>query len=161
VPSPQARRAALLSAGPLALLVGVTALALAAGGQAGPAAPCSREEARDLPGEAVELTAGEGLWSAWLAYPPVAGEVVTVLWRAEGSVPPKLALTGVDAQGRRLAVQFGPSPVLPQLRGGGLQWPRPGREWGTRLAFPHPGCWLVEAEAGERHGSLLLWVRRA
>jgi hypothetical protein len=161
VPSPQARRVALLSAGPLALLLGVTALALAAGGRAGPAAPCDGEAARDLPGEAVELTAGEGLWSAWLAYPPVAGEVVTVLWRAEGAVPPDLALTGADAQGRKPAVQFGPSPVLPQLRGGGLQWPRPGREWGTRLAFPHPGCWFVEAEAGERRGSLLLWVRRA
>ena len=161
MPSPQARRAALLSAGPLALLVGVTTLALAAGGRAEPAAPCSGEEARDLPGDAVELTAGEGLWSAWITYPPTAEEVVTVLWRAEGSVPPDLALTGVDARGGRLAVQFGPSPVLPQLRGGGLRWPRPGREWGTRLAFPHPGCWLLEAEAGERRGRLLLWVRRA
>jgi hypothetical protein len=161
VPSPQARRTALLSAGPLAVLVGVTALALASGGRAGPAAPCRGEEARDLPGDAVELTAGDGLWSAWLAYPPVAEDVVTVLWRAEGSVPPELSLTGADARGGRLAVQFGPSPVLPQLRGGGLQWPRPGREWGTRLAFPHAGCWLVEAGAGERRGSLLLWVRRA
>lgn len=161
MPSPQARRAALLSAGPLALLLGVTALALGAGGRAEPAAPCSGEEVRDLPGEAVELTAGDGLWSAWLAYPPVAREVVTVLWRAEGAVPPELALTGVDAEGRRLAVQFGPSPVLPQLRGGGLRWPRPGREWGTRVAFPHPGCWLLEAAAGERRGKLLLWVRRA
>ena len=84
-----------------------------------------------------------------------------MLWRAEGSVPPELALAGVDAQDRRLAVEFGPSPVLPQLRGGGLQWPRPGREWGTRLVFPHAGCWLVEAEAGERRGRLLLWVRGA
>jgi hypothetical protein len=83
-----------------------------------------------------------------------------VLWRAEGSVPPDLSLAGVDAAGGRLAVQFGPSPVLPQLRGGGLQWPRPGREWGTRIAFPHAGCWLVEAEAGARRGALLLWVRR-
>jgi hypothetical protein len=161
VPSLQARRAALLSAGPLALLVGVTALALSAGGRAGPSAPCSGEEARDLPGEAVELTVGDGVWSAWITYPPVVEEVVTVLWRAEGFVPADLALTGVDAEGRRLAVQFGPSPVLPQLRGGGLRWPRPGREWGTRLAFPHPGCWLLEAEAGERQGKLLLWVRRA
>jgi hypothetical protein len=161
VPSPQARRAALLSAGPLLVLAGLAALALASGGRAGPSAPCSGEEPRDLPGEAVELTAGDGLWSAWLAHPPVAGEVATVLWRAEGAVPPELAVTGVDGRGGRLAVEFGPSPVLPQLRGGGLRWPRPGREWGTRLAFPHAGCWLVEAAAGERRGSLLLWVRRA
>jgi hypothetical protein len=161
VPSPQARRAALLSAGPLALLLGVTALALAAGGRAGPTAPCSGAEARDLPGEVVELTAGEGLWSAWLAHPPVAGDVITVLWRAEGSVPPEFALTGVDAGGHRLGVEFGPSPVLPQLRGGGLRWPRPGREWGTRVVFPTPGCWRLEAEAGERRGALTLWVRRA
>jgi hypothetical protein len=155
------RRAALLSAGPLALLVGVTALALATGGRARPAAPCSGPEARDLPGEAVELTAGDGLWSAWLAYPPVAGDVTTVLWRAEGSVPRELALAGVDAHGHRLGVEFGPSPVLPQLRGGGLRWPRPGREWGTRVVFSAPGCWRLKAEAGERHGAVVLWVRRA
>ena len=64
MPSPQARRAALLSAAPFALLLGVTALALAAGGRAGPVAPCSGEEPHDLPGEAVELRAGDGLWSA-------------------------------------------------------------------------------------------------
>lgn len=155
------RRAALLAAGPLALLAGVAGLALAAGWRAGPPAPCSEEPVRDLPGETVELTAGEGLWSAWLAYPPVEGEAVTVLWRAEGSVEGGLSLRGEDAEGRRLAVEFGPSPVLPQLRGGGLAWPRPGREWGTRVLFPAPGCWRLEVEAGERRGELVLRVGAA
>jgi hypothetical protein len=114
---------------------------------------------RELPGEAIELTAGEGVWSAWITYPPVTGETITVLWRAEGFVPGDLRLTGVDAYGHRLAVEFGPSPVIPQLRGGGLQWPRIGREWGSRLLFAHPGCWRLEVEAGGRQGELTLWVR--
>lgn len=83
-----------------------------------------------------------------------------MLWRAEGFVSGEFRLTGRDADGRRLAVEFGPSPVLPQLRGGGLQWPRIGREWGSRVRFPHPGCWQLEAQAGERRGGLTLWVRR-
>jgi len=138
----------------------VAGLALAAGGRAGPTAPCAGVEPRDLPGEAVELAAGEGVWSAWITYPPVAEETITVLWRAEGFVPRDLRLTGVDGYGRRLAVEFGPSPVLPQLRGGGLQWPRLGREWGSRVLFSHPGCWRIEVDAGGRSGELTLWVRR-
>ncbi len=101
----------------------------------------------------------EGLWSAWITYPAVAGETITVLWRAEGFVRPTLGLTGADEFGHRLAVQFGPSPVLPQLRGGGLQWPRPGREWGSRVAFSHPGCWRLQADAGGRRGDFAVWVR--
>jgi hypothetical protein len=124
------------------------------------AARCGAEHPRDLPGEAVELTAGEGLWSAWLTYPPIVGETITVLWRAEGFVRPTLDLSGRDSFGHGLAVEFGPSPVLPQLRGGGLLWPRGGREWGSRLLFPHPGCWKLEADAGGRGGELEIWVRR-
>jgi hypothetical protein len=124
------------------------------------AARCGAEYPRDLPGDAVELTAGEGLWSAWLTYPPIVGETITVLWRAEGFVRPTLDLRGRDSFGHRLAVEFGPSPVLPQLRGGGLLWPRGGREWGSRLLFPHPGCWKLEADAGGRRGELEIWVRR-
>jgi hypothetical protein len=99
------------------------------------------------------------MWSAWLSYPPVARETITVLWRAEGFVP-ELALNGADRFGHRLAVEFGPSPVLPQLRGGGLLWPRGGREWGSRVYFPHPGCWDVDVSAGARRGELTLWVGR-
>jgi hypothetical protein len=153
------RRAALLSAGPLAVLAGIAALAVTAGGTRAEAR-CSQERPRGLPGEAVELTAGEGLWSAWLSYPAVAGETITVLWRAEGFVRPRLQLAGTDAFGHRLAVEFGPSPVLPQLRGGGLQWPRVGREWGSRVRFSHAGCWVLHADAGGRRGDLALWVRR-
>jgi hypothetical protein len=138
----------------------VAALALAAGPQTGPAAGCPEPAARDLPGAAVELAVGEGLWSAWITHPPVADETITVLWRAEGFVRPTLRLTGADAFGHRLAVEFGPSPVLPQLRGGGLRWPRVGREWGSRVLFPHAGCWELQADAGGRRGELTVWVRR-
>lgn len=154
------RRVALLLAGPVALLAAVGGLAAASGDRAGPAAPCAGEAPRGLPGAAVELTAGERMWSAWISYPPAAGERVTVLWRAETFAAGDLVLTGSDGDGHRLAVEFGPSPVLPQLRGGGLRWPRPGREWGTRLLFPHAGCWRLHAEAGGRTGELTLWVRR-
>jgi hypothetical protein len=82
-----------------------------------------------------------------------------VLWRAEGFVPPQFGLTGTNANGDRLAVEFGPSPVLPQLRGGGLQWPRVGREWGSHVRFSHPGCWQLRVNASARHGELTLWVR--
>ena len=152
-------RLALLVAGPAALLAVVAALALSSGGRAAPAPPCGSERPRGLPGEAVELTAGEGIWSAWIAYPAEAGERITVLWRLDGFVPGPLELSGADAQGHRLAVEFGPSPVIPQLRGGGLVWPRPGREWGSRVLFSHPGCWRLEVGAGDRRGELVLSVR--
>lgn len=151
------RRVALLAAGPAALVAAIWALAASAGGTIAPP-PCASERPRGLPGEAEELTAGEGIWSAWLAYPPTAGEAITVLWRAEGDAPGPLELSGADANGHRLAVEFGPSPVLPQLRGGGLAWPRPGREWGSRVLFPQPGCWRLVVDAGGRRGELVLWV---
>jgi hypothetical protein len=154
------RRVALLASGPVVLLVAVAGLALGSGGRAAPAPPCGTERPRGLPGEAVELTAADGIWSAWIAYPPVAGERITVLWRVDGFVPETLGLSGADAEGHRLAIEFGPSPVIPQLRGGGLVWPRPGREWGTRMLFSHPGCWRLEVDAAGRRGELVLWVRR-
>ena len=143
----------------MAVLAAIAGLALTSGDRAAPTARCTGAAPRDLPGAAVELTAGEGLWSAWLTYPPVAGETITVLWRAEGFVEDGLDLSGADGEGRRLAVEFGPSPVLPQLRGGGLRWSRGGREWGSRLLFSHPGCWRVEVDAGGRRGDLTLRVR--
>jgi hypothetical protein len=153
-------RALPLLLGPLAVFAALAGLTLAAGGRAGPTAPCAEPRPRDLPGEAVELTAGEGIWSAWITYPPVAGETITVLWRAAGFVQEDLKLRGGDVYGHHLAVEFGPSPVLPQLRGGGLQWPRTGREWGSRVLFSHPGCWRLKVDAGGRPGELTLWVRR-
>ena len=152
-------RAFPLLLGPLAVFAGLAGLALRAGANEGPAPPCVEPPARDLPGEAVELTAGDGIWSAWITYPAVVGESITVLWRVEGFVPGDLELGGTDDEGRRLAVEFGPSPVIPQLRGGGLQWPRIGREWGSRIFFSHPGCWRLEVEAGGRSGGVTLWVR--
>jgi hypothetical protein len=153
-------RAVLLLAGPFVVLASLAGLALGAGGRTGPPGSCAEQRAADLPGGAVELTAGAGVWSAWITYPAVVGETITVLWRVEGFVPGNLRLTGADTFGHRLAVAFGPSPVLPQLRGGGLRWPRSGREWGTRVLFSHPGCWRLQAAAGERRGDLTLWVRR-
>jgi hypothetical protein len=150
----------LLAAGPTVLAAALAGLAWSSGARTGPAAPCPQPLARDLPGEAVELTAGEDLWSAWLVYPPVTDEAITVLWRAEGFVPGDLGLTGTDGFGHPLAVEFGPSPVLLQLRGGGMPWPRGGREWGSRLLFTHPGCWRLQVDAGGRRGELTLWVRR-
>jgi hypothetical protein len=148
----------LLAIGPAVVILGIAGLALGAGGRSGPTAPCRGPEPRDLPGEAVELAAGDRVWSAWITYPPVSGETITVLWRAEGFVPGDLRVSGTDAAGHALGVEFGPSPVLPQLRGGGLQWPRQGREWGTRVFFSHPGCWGLEVDAGGRPGRLNVWV---
>jgi hypothetical protein len=153
-------RIVLLVAGPLVVFATLAGLALGAGERDGPPASCPEPLPRGLPGEAVELTAGDGVWSAWISYPAVAGETITVLWRVEGFVPGDLQLSGGDGFGRRLAVEFGPSPVIPQLRGGGLVWPRSGREWGSRLLFSHPGCWRLEVGAGERRGDLTLWVNR-
>jgi hypothetical protein len=152
------RTAYVLAIGPAAVFLGIAGLALGAGDRSGASAPCRGPEPRDLPGETVELAAGDRVWSAWITYPPVSGETVTVLWRAAGFVPGDLHVTGADAAGHRLAVEFGPSPVLPQLRGGGLQWPREGREWGSRIFFPHPGCWRLEVDAGGRPGELSVWV---
>jgi hypothetical protein len=154
------RRVLPLLAGPLTVAAALVGLALTSGAREGPTRPCAEPTARDLPGEAVELTAGRGVWSAWITWPPVAGETITVLWRAEGFVPGDFTVRGADSHGHRLAVEFGPSPVLPQLRGGGLQWPRIGREWGSRLLFSQPGCWRVDVDAGGRPGELTLWVRR-
>jgi hypothetical protein len=153
-------RAFPLFIGPLAVLGSLAGLTLAAGGSDGPPGFCPGPRPRELPGEAVELAAGPGLWSAWITYPPVASETITVLWRAEGFVPGGLRLSGSDRFGHRLAVEFGPSPVLPQLRGGGLAWPRVGREWGSHVQFSEPGCWTIGVAAGERRGKLVLWVRR-
>ena len=152
------RVARLPVAGAAAVVGSLVALALV--GPAGRAEACGGPQPRDLPGEAVELTAGEGVWSAWIAYPPVADETVTVLWRVQAGTSGDLRLRGSDGRGGRAAVEFGPSPVLPQLRGGGLQWPRPGREWGTRLRFPHAGCWSVRAGAADRAGVLRVRVGR-
>ena len=149
-----------LVAGPAALLGLLAALALASGGQVRPTGTCADARPRDLPGEARELRAGPNVWSAWITYPPVAGERITVLWRAVGEATPDFSLAGTDARGHRLAVTFGPSPVLPQLRGGGLQWPRQGREWGSRVLFSHPGCWRLRLDAGGNPSALTLLVRR-
>jgi hypothetical protein len=154
------RRAPLLLIGPVAVLALLAGLTLVAGDRQGPPAACAEPQARDLPGEAVELTAGKGVWSAWITYPAVARETITVLWRVEGFVPGDLRLAGSDRLGHRLAVEFGPSPVIPQLRGGGLLWPRIGREWGSHVRFSHPGCWLLDVTAGDKRGVLALWVRR-
>jgi hypothetical protein len=153
-------RGVLLLGGTLAVAVSLAGLALTSGGTEGPPTRCEVPRARGLPGAVVELTAGEAVWSAWITYPPVAQETITVLWRAEGFVPGGLRLSGADDSGHRLAVEFGPSPVLPQLRGGGLQWPRIGREWGSRIVFSHPGCWRVTVDAGGKRGGLTLWVHR-
>lgn len=150
-----------LIAGPAGLFALLAALALAPGNEARPTGTCPDARPRDLPGEARELRAGANVWSAWITYPPVADERITVLWRVVGEATPDFSLAGSDARGHRLAVTFGPSPVLPQLRGGGLQWPRQGREWGSRVLFSDPGCWRLRLDAGGNQGALTLLVRRA
>jgi hypothetical protein len=155
------RLALPLVAGPAGLFALLAVLALAPGNEARPTGTCPDTRPRDLPGEARELRAGANVWSAWITYPPVAGERITVLWRAVGEATPEFSLTGSDARGHRLAVTFGPSPVLPQLRGGGLQWPRQGREWGSRLLFSHTGCWRLRLDAGGNQGAVTLLVRRS
>ena len=105
---------------------------------------------------AAELRAARGIWSAWKPFPPLAGEPTTVLWRTEGTISPLslAARRGSD----RVAVRFGPSPVLPTLAGAGLPWKRPGREWGSRLVFPTAGVWTVRVRVGTRSGAVRVRV---
>ncbi|MEO8290098.1 MAG: hypothetical protein ABI649_03780 [Gaiellaceae bacterium] len=145
-----------LAAGVALGLAAAAAVALAPA-PAGPTGPCVSEAGRAVAG-ATELPVGRGLWSLWAGYPPAAGETVTVLWRAEDAAVRPFSVSGRDASGRTLAVEYGPSPVLPQLAGGGLPWRRAGREWGSRLLFPAAGCYLVSARLGERRGGLAVWV---
>ena len=113
-------------------------------------------EPRLLGPRARELRAARGIWSAWNPYPPLAGEATTVLWRMKGTIA-RLSL--VATRGReRAGVSFGPSPVLPTLAGAGLAWKRPGREWGSRLVFPHAGVWTVRVRAGTRTGAVRVRV---
>ena len=154
------RSALPLIGGPVIALCFVATLALASGGQTRPTGTCPDVQPRVLPADARELRAGSNIWSAWMTYPPVTGERITVLWRVVGEATPEFSLSGTDARGHRLAVAFGPSPVLPQLRGGGLQWPRQGREWGSRLVFSHPGCWRLRLDAGGNQGAFSVLVGR-
>jgi hypothetical protein len=113
-------------------------------------------EPRLLGPRARELRAAPGIWSAWKPFPPLVGEPTTVLWRTEGTVAP-LSLGGRRGN-ERIAVRFGPTPVLPTLAGGGLAWKRPGREWGVELVFPSAGVWSVRVRAGGRTGAVRVRV---
>lgn len=103
-----------------------------------------------------ELRAAPGIWSAWKPFPPLVGEPTTVLWRTEGTVAP-LSLAGARGS-ERIAVRFGPTPVLPTLAGAGLSWTRAGREWGSSLVFPSAGVWSVRVRAGDRSGAVRVRV---
>lgn len=152
------RRAAVLLVGP-GVLVGVLALAVFVWDPGPPhAGPCAREPGRPLVSTAREVRAGPTVWTAWLEYPPIAGETTTVLWRAEGAAGSPFDISGRDSEGHLLAVEFGPSPVLPQLGGVGLNWRRGGREWGSRLLFSDPGCWHLDFDLGGRSGRMSVWV---
>jgi len=118
------------------------------------AAPCPAPRTRPIAGTARELSAGDAIWSAWLTYPPRAGDPATVLWRVAEDPAARFRVDGRDRDGNALRVAYGPSPVLPLLGGGGFPWRRAGREWGTRLVFPAPGCWRIHVEAGSRFGEL-------
>jgi hypothetical protein len=146
-----------LVAGVVLGVAGVAAVAVAPAGEA-PGGPCLQLPGRIVAGDARELAVGRGLWSLWAGYPPRAGEPITVLWRAEEAAASPFVIGGRNASGRSVGVVFGPSPVLPQLSGGGLSWRQPGREWGSRLVFPEPGCYLVSAQLGARRGGLAVWV---
>lgn len=152
------RPAALLFAGPSAVLGMLALVALAWDPGPPSTGPCTRDPGRKLVSTAREVPAAPGVWTAWLEYPPVAGETTTVLWRAEGASPSPFTISGRDASGRTLAVEFGPSPVIPQLGGVGLNWRRAGREWGSRLLFSRPGCWQVDFDLGGRPGRMSVWV---
>ena len=113
-------------------------------------------EPRALGPRARELRAAPGIWSAWTPYPPFAREATTVLWRTEGTTE-RPSVAGRRG-GRDLDVRFGPVAVLPTLAGAGLDWRRPGREWGSRLVFPHAGIWTVRVRVGDRTGSVRVRV---
>ena len=129
----------------------------------GPQAPCSQTEPRDLPGEAVELGAGNRIWSAWISYPPVGGRDdhgalggAAGLRAAPGRARPALTPTDIGSRSSSWAV----ARPARQRRGGGLQWPRVGREWGThvRLLRSRAAGSSARAPPGRR-GELTLWVR--
>ena len=116
-------------------------------------APCPDDDAALIAGGARERPAGRSVWSAWTTYPPVAGEPVTVLWRVAEASGRAFSVRGRARYGRPATVAFA-GAVIPPLAGGTLPWRRPGREWGSRLVFPHAGCWRVEFEGGGRSGDL-------
>ena len=122
-------------------------------------APCPSEEVEAIAGAVRERRAGPGIWSAWITYPPVAGDPVTVLWRVEGDQDGTLAVSGRDREDARLELVFGPTQVIPPLAGAGLPWERGGREWGVRILFGRAGCWHVRVKAGDRRGELDVAVR--
>lgn len=122
-------------------------------------APCPAEDGAVIAARALERPAGRSVWSAWTTYPPVAGEPVTVLWRVADASGRAFSVTGRDRDGRPATVAYA-GPVIPPLAGGTLPWRRAGREWGSRLVFPHAGCWRVEFEGGGRRGAVEVAVRR-
>jgi hypothetical protein len=92
-----------------------------------------------FPAEIYGTSKGGTSW-AWFmaAYPPVVGIEDKTVWRLDGTkaaVSPTFTLIGPAGQPGRL--NWGPDEH------GGSSWGRPGREFGTGLVFPTPGCWDV------------------
>ena len=149
----------LLLAGSVALVTALVLVGFRLHERERASAPCPSEEVEPIAGAARERPAGPGIWSAWITYPPVAGDPVTVLWRVEGDQDGTLVVSGRDREDARLELVFGPTQVIPPLAGAGLPWERGGREWGVRILFGRAGCWHLRVEAGDRRGELDVAVR--
>ena len=87
------------------------------------------------------------------AYPPQSGLEDKTVWRIDGP----------DVLGTPTFVLIGPAGQKGSLDWGPVEhgdsiWNRPGREFGTGLLFPSPGCWDVHVGLGELTGDLYVVV---
>lgn len=129
-----------------------------AAGVSAPSTERTQGPERTIARGASELHAGPGIWSAWRPYPPRANVQTTVLWRVEGTQPQDVVVGGRASDGTSIWIKLAPTRVIPTLAGAGLEWRRPGVEWGSKLLFPRPGVWTVEVRAGTRLGRVTVRV---
>ena len=84
-----------------------------------------------------------------------------MLWRAEGTRPGPLGLSGADANGHRLAVEFGPPSSPSSAEAASLGRAR--AVSGARVLFPSRGAgasWSTPADAGASGALGLLLAER-
>ena len=92
---------------------------------------------------------------AWFmeSWPPRVGREDKTVWRIEGpeqQAQPTFTLRGPGGAVGRL--DWGPQEH------GASTWNRPGREFGTGLFFPSPGCWDAHVELGRTIGDVFVVV---
>jgi hypothetical protein len=105
-------------------------------------------------GEVYGTATGGTIWGWFMeAYPPRAEIEDKVVWRLDSSnlkESPSLIITGPARQVGHL--DWGP------LEHGESSWARPGREFGTGLLFPAPGCWDIRVTLAQLTGHIYVVV---